>query len=100
MEQPDHRSKRRDKRDRQPQQERTQHAAPTRRTASSTRRASTAKESGAQPPARDSSPLSARPPCPQQRPRIFLQHYPNHAARHAQQRRLKPHAQLRRRTIR
>lgn len=61
MEQPDHRSERRGKRDRRPQQERVQHATPTRRTTSSARCASTAKESGAQPPARDSSPLPTRP---------------------------------------
>ena len=61
MEQPDHRSKRRGKRERQPQQERVQHTAPARRTASGARRASDAQTSGAQPPARDTSPLSARP---------------------------------------
>ena len=61
MEQPDHRSERRGKRDRRPQPERVQHATPTRRTTSSARCASTAKESGAQPPARDSSPLPTRP---------------------------------------
>ena len=59
MEQPDHRSERRSRRERQPQQERVQHAAAARRTTSGTRRASTVKESGAQPPARNSAP-SAR----------------------------------------
>lgn len=61
MEQPDHRSERRDRRERQPQQERVQHAAPARRTASGTRRASGAQTSSARPPARNGAPTPARP---------------------------------------